>query len=90
LTTLLRVLTDGEAGSRPGDRKFVWLTLAAVPVYLAALYWPPAASFFELTPLTPGQWVRVLTVVAPAYGVMWASDRLPAGPPLPLRPRRAP
>jgi cation-transporting ATPase E len=90
LTTLLRVLTDGEVGWRPGDRKFVWLTLAAVSVYLAALYWPPAAYFFELTPLSMGQWVRVVTVVAPAYGVMWASDRLLAGSPLPLGPRRAP
>jgi magnesium-transporting ATPase (P-type) len=90
LTTLLRVLTDGEAGRRPGDRKFVWLTLAALPVYLTALYWPPAAYFFELTPLTLGQWVRVLTIAAPAYGVMWASDRLLAGPPPPLWPPRAP
>jgi cation-transporting ATPase E len=87
LTTLLRLLTDGEVGRRPGDRKFVGLALAAVPVYLAALYWPPAAYFFELTPLTGGQWGRVLAVVAAAYGVLWASDRLPAGPPRPLGPR---
>jgi cation-transporting ATPase E len=78
LATLLRALTDGEAGMLRGDRHLRWLAAAAVPVYLLALYVPLAAYFFELTPLTLGQWGKVLAVVGPACAVMWLSDHLRA------------
>ncbi len=71
LTTLLRTLTHGLRG----DRVFRWLAAAAVAVYLAAMYVPPAAYFFELTPLRLGQWLRVLAFVVPAYLLLLLSDR---------------
>jgi hypothetical protein len=40
------------------------------------MYWPLAADFFELTPLTAGQWCRVLLVSAAALVLTLASDRL--------------
>jgi cation-transporting ATPase E len=73
-TTLLRVLRDGETGRLPGDRRFQVLAAAAVPLYLVALYWPPAAYFFELEPLTLSQWGRVLAVAVPAYGLSLLTD----------------
>jgi hypothetical protein len=45
-----------------------------VGVYLLALYWPFAADFFQLTPLSPTQWGRVLAVAAPAFVLTLASD----------------
>jgi cation-transporting ATPase E len=75
VTTLLRTLTHGETHALPGDRVFRWLAAAAVPVYLAAMYLPPAAYFFELTPLRLGQWLWVLAFVAPAYLLLLLTDR---------------
>src|SRR5262249_25108878 len=51
LGTLLRVLTHGEAVRLVGDTRFRWLALAALPVYLLAMYLPPASEFLRLTPL---------------------------------------
>ncbi len=73
-TTLLRALTDGEARRPAGDNRLRLLALAAVPAYLAAMYVPAFAYFFELEPLTFGQWGRVLLVAGPAYGVLVVSD----------------
>jgi hypothetical protein len=81
-TTLLRALADGEARRPAGDNRLRLLALAAVPAYLAVMYIPAFAYFFELQPLTWGQWGRVLLVAGPAYGVLALSDRL-------LRPRPA-
>jgi cation-transporting ATPase E len=74
LTTLLRVLTDSESAPRGGEW---WLGLpaaAALPVFLTALYWPPAAAFFQLTPLNGSQWVHLLEVVLPAAALAWLTD----------------
>jgi hypothetical protein len=76
LTTLLRALTHGETHALAGDRLFRWYACAAVPVYLAAMYVPAAAYFFELTPLSVGQWLWVLGFVAPAYFLLLLTDRL--------------
>jgi hypothetical protein len=73
LTTLLRVLTDGEARPLPGDRRFRWLAAAALLVYLAVMYWPPTGDFFKLTPLLWWQWGRVLAVAAGAVVVLMLS-----------------
>jgi cation-transporting ATPase E len=75
LTTLLRSLTHGETHALPGDRVFRRLAAAAVPVYLAAMYLPPAAYFFELTPLRLVQWLWVLAFVVPAYLLLLLTDR---------------
>jgi cation-transporting ATPase E len=74
LTTLLRVLTDGEARPLPGDRRFRLLAAAALLVYLAVMYWPPTSDFFALTPLTWIQWGRVLAIAGGAYLVLKATS----------------
>jgi cation-transporting ATPase E len=78
ITALLRVLSDGEDRPLVGDRRLRWLAAAAVPVYLVALYMPPAADFFRLTPLGWLQWLQVFVVAVPAYALTLLSDRLPA------------
>ncbi len=80
VTTLLRALTDGEVQLPAGDAWLRLLALAALPVYLAAMYVPALAYFFELQPLTIRQWGQVLLVAAPACAILLLSDRL-------LRPR---
>jgi cation-transporting ATPase E len=75
LTTLLRALTHGETHALPGDRVFRWLAAAAVAVYPVAMYWRPAAYFFELTPLGVRQWLWVLAFVVPTYLLLLWSDR---------------
>jgi cation-transporting P-type ATPase E len=76
ITALLRALSDGEDQPLKGDTQFRMLALAAVPAYLATMYLPPTASFFQLAPLTMGEWLLVLAVVAPAVGLTLLSDRL--------------
>jgi cation-transporting ATPase E len=71
LMTLLRALTDGETRPLPGDRKFRWWAAAAILIYLAAMYWRPAAYFFDLMSLTTGQWAWVLATVIPASALLW-------------------
>jgi cation-transporting ATPase E len=77
LTTLLRVLTDGESRPLRTDRWFRLLAVAVLPVYLAILYWPPSATFFQLTALGWVEWGLVLAVAVPAAAAAWLSDRLP-------------
>ncbi len=74
ITALLRVLNDGEDRKLAGDTRVRWLALAAVPVYLLAMYWPFAARFFELNPLGLTQWAWVLGIAAPAYALCLVSD----------------
>jgi len=76
LTTLLRALRDGEAKPPLSDRRFRWLTAAALLVYLVVLYWRPVGAWFDLTPLTARQWVKMLVVACGAYLVLWMSDAL--------------
>ena len=38
------------------------------------MYWPPAAYFFELEPLAPGAWFRLLAVTAPALAALLLAD----------------
>ena len=67
ITALLRALTDGEEKPLLGDRRFRWLALAALPVYLLAMYWGPPARFFRLAALSLSEWGLVLAVVVPAF-----------------------
>src|SRR5262249_18413877 len=76
VTALLRVLTDGETQPLVGDTKFRWLAIAAVPVYLTAMYWPLAADILQLVPLGLREWGLVLAVVAPAFAVCKLTDGL--------------
>jgi cation-transporting P-type ATPase E len=76
ITALFRALRDGESVPLVGDTKFRWVAVAAMPLYLLALYWPPSQRFFQLVGLDWGDWLRVLAVVVPAYGLSLLSDRL--------------
>jgi cation-transporting ATPase E len=73
LTTLLRALRDGEMQSRPLAGATGWWTAAALPLYLAVMYWRPVGNFFALTPLSWSQWGVVLPIVSGAYFVLWLS-----------------
>jgi cation-transporting ATPase E len=75
ITALLRALRDGEPEGLRGDARFRWIAAAAVPTYLAAMYVPPAAAFFQLTGLDLGQWAWVLAIGVAGYATTLASDR---------------
>jgi cation-transporting P-type ATPase E len=73
---------DGGGGAQAlnNDRRLRRAALGGIPFYLAMMYWPFAAGFFELTRLDLRQWLQVLLVAAPAYalivGVLKLSPRL--------------
>ncbi len=76
ISAIFRVLDDDTGrGALAGDRRLRLAALGGVPFYLAMMYWPFAARFFELTMLNLGQWLQVLLVAAPAYGVIRLSSR---------------
>jgi hypothetical protein len=79
ISALLRALTDGEPERTQGDRRFRLLGALAIPVYLTALYWPFAASFFELTPLGIVDWGIVLLVAGVTYGMCLLLDGITRG-----------
>jgi cation-transporting ATPase E len=76
ITALLRVLTDGEEKPLAGDGRFRLLAMLVLPAYLLVLHWPFSARFFELEPLTWGQWGLVVIVTAGGYGLTLVSDRV--------------
>jgi cation-transporting ATPase E len=76
VATLLRALGDGEERRVHGDAALYLVAAAALPIYLVALYWPPVARFFDLTPLGVRQWADVLVVVVPALAVLLLADWL--------------
>ena len=44
----------------------VWGALAAVLLYAGVMYWPPAADFFQLTPLDGSRWGVVIAAATAA------------------------
>lgn len=76
ITALLRALGDGEEKPLTGDGRFRLLAALVLPVYLLALNVPLSARFFELEPLTWGQWGVVAAVAAAAYLLTLLSDRV--------------
>jgi cation-transporting ATPase E len=84
ITALFRALTDGEPENLRGDRRFRLLGVLAIPVYLTAMYWPPAARFFELAGLTARDWGIVVVVVIAAYAACLLTDRFIAASRSPL------
>jgi hypothetical protein len=57
-----------------GDHLLRWLPLLGLPLYLAALYLPPAANFFELEPLDATRWCWVAGFVGIAWIAAWLAD----------------
>jgi cation-transporting ATPase E len=79
LTSVLRVLTDGESKRLRGDWRFYLLAGAALLFYLGVLYWAPAAEFFELSPLRYGHWLLLIWTSVAALIVLMLSDRVIRG-----------
>jgi cation-transporting ATPase E len=76
ITALFRALRDGEPTPLVGDRRFRLLGALAIPAYLVAMYVPVSHRFFELVPLSLLDWLWVLLVATPAYGISLLTDRL--------------
>jgi len=76
ITNLQRALTDGNDQKLAADKRLIKLSLAVIPVYLIAMYWPFSANFFRLTMFSAIQWLEVLAVALPAYGLSLLSDRI--------------
>jgi drug/metabolite transporter (DMT)-like permease len=74
VTALFRVLADVERGRRWKDARIRIVALLAVPVYLAVMYFPLTARFFQLEPLRPTEWLGVLSVVLAGYGLCLLCD----------------
>lgn len=75
ISTLFRALRDGEPTVSQGDQRFRLLGLLAIPVYLAAMYIPLAATFFEMTPLGLHEWLLVIGYAASCTALTLAADR---------------
>jgi cation-transporting ATPase E len=76
LSALFRALSDGEERPLLGDNRFRLLGVLAMPAYAVAMYWRPAARFFDLAPLGPGHWGLVLAVTAAGLGLSLLSDAM--------------
>lgn len=75
LATLFRLGPGGAFGAS-ADRLLRGWAVLALFVYAAALYWPPSADFFQLTPLTPARWALVVGVAGAAFAVCLLGDHL--------------
>jgi cation-transporting ATPase E len=75
ITALWRALSDGEEQPLRGDTRFRWLGMAAVPAYLASMYVPVSARFFQLAALDAGQWLVVVVIVIVTASLTMMSDR---------------
>jgi cation-transporting ATPase E len=74
ITTLFRALRDGDPNGR--DDRFRLLGLLAIPVYLTAMYVPPSAYFFEMTPLGLGHWGWALAYAGGCWAATLVADRV--------------
>lgn len=75
ITALFRTLTDGEPGKIRGDRRYRLMGIAAIPVYLTALYWNPW-DFFKVMPLGYVEWGWVVLVAGVTYAATLVTDMI--------------
>jgi cation-transporting P-type ATPase E len=62
------------------DARLVTWSACALPVYVALMYWPPTADFFELAPLAGAQWRAVATAALFALALSILTSRLCRAP----------
>jgi cation-transporting P-type ATPase E len=89
LGNLPRVLTAEGERLTWTDRRFLVWPPAAVLLYAAAMYWPPAADFFRLAPLDLARWGVVLAAAVAAFLACVALDRVVETTPAGVSPRGA-
>jgi magnesium-transporting ATPase (P-type) len=75
VTAVFRTLTDGEPTLLRGDTKYRLIALVALPVFMLAIYWPPAADFFRLEAPSSSEWAVVILVAIAAYLLTRLLDR---------------
>ena len=76
LGNLPRVLTaEGESLSLT-DRRFLWWLPASLGLFVAVMYWPFSADFFQLTPLGLTRWAVVIGAGVAGLLACFASDRI--------------
>jgi magnesium-transporting ATPase (P-type) len=76
LANLPRVLTTEGERLTFTDRQFLWWIPAALLLCAVEMYWPPAADFFQLTPLPVSRWGVVVAVAATGFLLCLGLDRL--------------
>ena len=52
------------------DRRVALLAVAIFAVYVLGLYWPTWQRYFELTPVSPFDWVVILPIVVAWFGIL--------------------
>jgi magnesium-transporting ATPase (P-type) len=75
LGNLPRVLTEDGESMSAGDSPLLWWIPIAALLFALALYWPPAADFFVLEPLSLARWLLVWAVVVVCMLLVWTMDR---------------
>ncbi|HEY1192421.1 MAG TPA: cation-translocating P-type ATPase [Gemmata sp.] len=78
-TTVVWRVLSGTGPQLATDRWLVRLSLVIVPIFAGFMYWPLAADFFRLTPLSATDWLKVLGVALPALAVSRLAERVPWG-----------
>jgi hypothetical protein len=76
LANLPRVLMAGGEKMSRFDRRFLLWLPAALLIYAAAMYWPLAADFFQLSPLNIGHWGLVTGIAAVGFALCLGMDWL--------------
>jgi cation-transporting ATPase E len=71
LSTLIVVGLGNVLCVAGDDRRLRWWIMVASLVYVAVMYVPPTAGFFELVPLGLSQWGLVVAVAIPAVASCW-------------------
>jgi hypothetical protein len=76
LANLPRALTENAESMTIADRRLILWIPAAILLFLAAMYWPPAADFFVLDGLGWQRWGIVLAATAATMLLALAMDWL--------------
>lgn len=66
----------GVGAKLKADRWLRALSLIIVPIYVAFMYWPFTADFFQMTVFGWSDWGRVLLVAVPAWAVSRLAQRI--------------
>jgi cation-transporting ATPase E len=74
LNTLLRSVSRDGARRMSHAGAANWWAAIMIPLYVEVMYWRPVGDFFALTPLTMGQWAKVLSIACGSCLLLWLVD----------------